>query len=526
MATAAGAAAVSFVLCATTAAAPPERVTMTLDPVAYGKPGDATFTGRVYLCMVPESTDTGGTANAARAPMQRMHDWFDTVPLASWDVAGLAPGEPITFEGFGLLHMDEEYRERWGAGVWRAQAIARVDPDSPKAGRGAGDLYSPVFIIDMNEPAPRVDVRLSNRVQPGPMPETDRVRHFQMRSNLLSAFHGRDVQLNAGVYLPDSWDQPSEDGTPRRYPIVYCVTGFGGSHEDIAGYVRMLGGDELIGEAIVVVPDATNVWGHSVFANSEVTGPWGDALVEELAPALEAVFRGPTDPAHRYVTGISSGGWSSLWLQVVYPEAFGGCWSHVPDPVDFRAFQTVDIEADAANFYRDEQDQRRPIARRGDAVLIHADDFIDRETVLGPGGQIESFEAVFSPALADGTPMRLFDRETGGIHPATARAWRAYDIRRVLEQAWAGTRDALAGKIRVYGGGADNFYLGESVALLAEAMTAMGVRLGSMDEPAEDGQFPPEADIRVIDGLTHRTYRPGVSGMWRTIHERWAAPAH
>ena len=190
---------------------------------------------------------------------------------------------------------------------------------------------------------------------------------------------------------------------------------------------------------------------------------------------------------------------------VEYPETFAGVWSHVPDPVDFDAFQTVDIYADGANIYEYADGSPRPLGRRGEEVMLWARDFIERERVLGPGGQIGSFEAVFSPALENGTPALLFDRGTGAIDPDIAEAWKAYDIRRKLQREWDDKQDALAGKLRVFGGSMDNFYLGEAVGMLAEAMDELGA----------------DEQIVVIEGMPHTFHWEGDADMWRTIAERW-----
>ena len=371
------------------AADAPESLTLTLDPIAYGTVADGeTYSGRVYVVFAP------GPAPESRTPLERMHDWFTPPPLASWDVEGVLPGEPFKVTGLDRLHMHESFRESWGTGVWHAQAVARVSLDSPRPGEGEGDLYSPVFKVDMNMEGTAIatpEAVLSQRVTHEPFDESERIKRFTLRSNALSEFHGRDVFMEASVSLPDGWAPAAERVEHVSYPVVYVVTGFGGSPEGINRYLRAYaqGVDDGAGfsaeDAIVVVPDATAYWGHSTFANSATNGPCGDALVYELAPAIEAVFGG-AGPGHRYVTGISSGGWASLWLQAAYPDSFAGCWSHAPDSVDFRAFQTVDIYSDDANLYTYaggdggvDGTGRRPIARRTDAdgndtVRIYADD--------------------------------------------------------------------------------------------------------------------------------------------------------
>ena len=175
----------------------------------------------------------------------------------------------------------------------------------------------------------------------------------------------------------------------------------------------------------------------------------------------------------RLLNGHSSGGWSSLWLQVTYPETFGGTWSTSPDPVDFRDFQQIDLYARGENMFRDRDGKRRPIARRGVRPVLFFDDFSRMEDVLGNGGQLRSFEAVFSPLGPDGFPRRLWDRGGGAIDPEVARAWEAYDVRLVLERNWPVLGPKLAGKLHVITGALDTFYLEGAVRLLKESLTAL-----------------------------------------------------
>ncbi len=470
--------------------AQPEAIEFTIDPGVR----DGAYSGRVYLALAP--------SGSAGTPREQMNSWFGPPPLVAWDVENVPPGEAVTLSGFDLMHVGQ-HGDTWRTGEWTAQVVARVSPDSPKPGEGEGDLYSEPVVIDMG--AAEGDVLGSftlDRVHTKPVfEETERTKLFTVESAMLSHFHGRPIEMRASVTLPDSWFGDDE----RTYPVVYYVTGFSGNEREVLRYMARMPHAELIGDTIVVGLDATNYWGHSVFADSAVTGPWGAALTTELIPALEAAYRGAEDAEHRYVTGISSGGWGSLWLQIEYPETFAGVWSHVPDPVDFHAFQTVDIYAEGANIYNYADGSPRPLGRRGDEVMLWAQDFIERERVLGPGGQIGSFEAVFSPALENGTPAPLFDRDTGAIDPTVAEAWTAYDIRRKLEHEWEDKQVALAGKLRVYGGSMDNFYLGEAVGMLAAAMKSLGA----------------DEEIVVIEGLPHTFHWEGDADMWQTIAERW-----
>jgi len=177
----------------------------------------------------------------------------------------------------------------------------------------------------------------------------------------------------------------------------------------------------------------------------------------------------------------------------------------VPDPVDLHNFQTVDIYADGANMYVDDSGEPHGIARRNGEVTLVARDFVAREEIMGPGGQIQSFEAVWSPKGADGAPMPLFDRVTGAIDPTVAEAWKAYDINLMVAETWDQIAPHLDGKVTVYAGGEDNFFLERAIP----ALQATFEELGS------------DAVIEIVPGMPHTLHMPGYADMLSTMTERW-----
>ncbi len=330
-----------------------------------------------------------------------------------------------------------------------------------------------------------------------PFKETERAKLVEMVSPSLSRFHGREVRIRAGVVLPVGWkDDPSV-----RWPVVYDVPGFGGDHRFAIWFARGMPADHAVNKVMLVIPDPNCYRGHSVFADSDNNGPWGKALVEELIPRIEAKFHGARSGKHRYVTGVSSGGWSALWLQITYPDSFNGCWAHAPDPVDFRDFQRIDLYKPGINMYTDETGGRRPIARRNEKVLLYYDDFVHLEDVVGPGGQIHSFEACFSPKGSDGNPRPLFDHKTGRVDTKVARTWERYDIRLALERNWPTLAPKLAGKLHIFAGGKDSFYLDGAVRLLKQSLE----KLGS------------DAEVVISPKMGHGRYRAADDPMYRTI---------
>lgn len=303
-----------------------------------------------------------------------------------------------------------------------------------------------------------------------PPADTKEVVQFSLRSELLSAFWGRDVSIEAGVVLPP------DRSDSEALPVCYSIHGFGGSHtgawrsgpklvEQIQkGYPRLL----------YVFLNASCPLGHHEFADSVNNGPWGKALITEFVPALEAKFHAGGAPAARFLTGHSSGGWSSLWLMVNYPEVFGGTWSTAPDPVDFRDFTGVDIYHFASAF-RDPQGEPIQLVRRGGSWVMTIEQFVTDELKhRDHGGQFMSFDAVFSPRGEDGRPMHLFDPKTGVIDRFVADCWKKYDIGMLVRDHWQQLGSKLQGKLNVYIGTQDTFRLDGAMRLFAADLQQLG----------------------------------------------------
>jgi len=201
--------------------------------------------------------------------------------------------------------------------------------------------------------------------------------------------------------------------------------------------------------------------GTHEFADSVNNGPWGTALTTEFIPYLEARYRMDARPSSRLLNGHSSGGWATLQLQVNYPNVFGGTWSTSPDPSDFHDFTGPDLYDPHANLYRRPDGTPFPIFRDNGKVVATLEQFGHLESVLGPyGGQLSSFDWVFSPKGKDGAPEPLFGRQTGAIDPEVAAYWREhYDLAHICQADWAQRGVALKGKIHVIVGTADTFYL-------------------------------------------------------------------
>lgn len=414
-------------------------------------------------------------------------DWFRPEPFFGMDVHGFVPGSERVIDskadGFPTS------LQRIEPGEYRVQAVFDRGFYAQHHAKEPGNFYSSIVTCKLDAAHPvECELILSHIVGDEPFSETSWRKEVIVPSKLLSDFHGRTAVHRAAVVLPREYDHAAN----RRYPAIYYIHGFGGSHRrglrmDEPPAVKK-GEDEFIR----VYLNADCKWGHHVFADSATNGPRGRALVDELIPYIDATYRTLSDSRARFVTGHSSGGWSSLWLQVAHPDTFGGTWSTSPDPVDFRDFQQVNLYADPPlSLYYDEAGQRRPIARRGKEPALWFESFGRMDDVLKRGGQLRSFEAVFSPLDVDGEPQMLWDRSTGRINPQVAEAWSKYDITRRISKNWPTLQSKLAGKLHVYTGELDTFYLEGAVELLAKELD----RLGS------------DAKVEIIDSKNHSNLR-------------------
>lgn len=469
------------------------------DAESFGEISKEGFEGEVFIAFAPDKRSE---------PRQAMLGWFGAPPVMRFDLKGLQQGAVVKLR---LSDATLTAPLKWDEAVskkWHVQAIARVSRTGREPGHGNGDVYSAASEISFSPKAEGVvALHLDQVVEEHKIEETERLRQFDFVSPALSKFHGFEYTMHAGVLLPKNYD------AKKTYPVLYSVTGFGGSHHSIGRFQRSIAEGDPLEQCIIVVPDANNRYGHSVFCDSTSIGPWGQALVYELIPALEKKYGG-VGPKQRYVTGVSSGGWSSLWLQVTYPEEFNGCWSHVPDPIDFHDFQYVDIyeplpDGTPRNMFVDEKGELRPLARRDGKVMMTMKEFAVRENVLNPGGQLRSFDGTFSAPLPDGTPRRMFDVETGEVDHELAKTWRKYDISNTLLTRWDELRPLLADKIHIYAGELDTFHLEGAVI----RFKALAEKAGLLEDMV----------VEVVPGMVHRQYAAGHADLVKTIAARQAA---
>jgi len=437
------------------------------------------------------------------------------------DVLAWKPGEPVVIDG-EVLGFPAENLGALKPGRYRVQALLhryetfrRADGHVVKLpmdrgegqqwNRAPGNLLSAPREIDVD---PARDGTLAvelDQVIPEIQPPADTryVKHIRIQSERLTKFWGRPMHLGAVVLLPHGFDEHPE----ARFPLAvfhghfpYTASGFREAPPDpnlpceyserfrLDCYNRIQ--QQLAHELyqdwtapgfprflVVEIQHANPYYDDSYAVNSENLGPYGDAIQYELVPEIERRFRGIGKGWARFMYGGSTGGWEALAVQVLYPDEWNGCWAACPDPIDFRAYVTTNIYENqnaywaSGPFGRVERPGHRNWLGHVSATIR---DMNRAELVRGTrsrsGGQFDIWEAVYSPVGEDGYPKRIWDRTTGEIDPKVAAHWKEnYDIGHILRRDWSkGLGKKLAGKIHIYCGDMDNYYLNNAVYLVEE----------------------------------------------------------
>ena len=226
--------------------------------------GNRAVSGRLYVFL---------SQRGSRDPMNGPN-WFQPEPFFGVDVRDVVAG--------GTCRVDDSADgfpaslAELPAGKYRAQAVLDHDFYCQNQARGVGNFYSEVSELEVDPAAPAsFPLVLEKVVEAQPFAESAWLREVVLRSQLLSQFFGREVFERAAVVLPAGYDEQAQ----RRYPVVYEIPGFGGTHRPPPRYrdaAPQAGEDEA--DFIRVYLSGNCKWGHHVYADSATNGPRGGAL--------------------------------------------------------------------------------------------------------------------------------------------------------------------------------------------------------------------------------------------------------
>lgn len=471
------------------------------------------FDGRLFLLIAN---------NNEAEPRFQIGDSYDTQQIFGQNVDSWTKGENIRFNesayGYPINKMDQlpdgDYFLQ--ALFHKYETFERADGkvvklpmdrgEGQKWNRAPGNLYStPQKVSIRSGRLPAVSITLDQQIPPiDPPKDSKYIKHIKIKSELLSEFWGRPMYLGAHVLLPEGFDEHPDVKYPLAIMHGHFPSDFGGFRttppdttepcqysdrfgvecynrivqQEAYNFFRAWTGADFPRVIAIKIQHANPYYDDSYAVNSANLGPYGDAITYELIPYIEKQFRGIGKGWARFLYGGSTGGWEALAAQVFYPEEYNSCYAACPDPIDFRAYCLVNLYEDdnayyeAGQFRKTLRPGRRDYLGRVSSTLM---DMNHRELALGTRGrsgqQWDIWEAVYSPVDTDGYPKRIWDKESGKINREVADYWKEnYDLAYILKRDWEKIGPQLEGKINIYCGDMDNYYLNNAVYLMEEML--------------------------------------------------------
>ncbi|HBY63119.1 MAG TPA: hypothetical protein DEH78_25135 [Solibacterales bacterium] len=415
-----------------------------------------------------------------------------------WPVSSLSRVKPGEYFVQALLHKYETFKRSDGHTV----KLPMDRGEGQQWNRAPGNLYSKPARLQVR-PGAALTLTLTEEIPPIVEPKDSKyIKHVRIQSERLTKFWGRPMHLGAHILLPEGFDEHPE----ARYPLMVFHGHFPADFDgfrpeppdpnlkpDYSERFRLSGYNRIVQQEahdfykqwtspgfprflVIEIQHANPFYDDSYAVNSANLGPYGDAIMYELIPYIEKRFRGIGQGWARFTYGGSTGGWEACAVQIFYPAEFNGAFCACPDPIDFRAYTQIDLYQDKNAYFV--EGPHHKVARPGKRdwlgkVSATVQDLNYMELALGAksrsGQQFDIWEAVYSPVGADGYPARIFDKKTGVIDPKIAAYWREYyDLRHILERDWGKLGAQLEGKLHIYCGDMDNYYLNNAVYLMED----------------------------------------------------------
>ena len=480
--------------------------------------------GRLLLLVSTDSTSE---------PRFQVSDGPETQLVFGTDVDGWAPGAdavvgPDAF-GYPVRSLADLPAGRyWVQAVFNRYEtfhrsdghVVKLPPDRGEGqqwNRKPGNLYSTPRWMQLDG-----RLRMINRVVldqeiaaiPDP-PDTRYIKHVKITSRLLSEFWGRPVTLGANVLLPEGWDthpdahyplvidhghfpydfdgfrpEPADTTAPCEFSARFQLDCYNRIQQQLAHqFYRDWTGPGFPRVLLIQIQHPTPFYDDSYAVNSANNGPYGDAIMQELVPDIERRFRGIGQGYARFTYGGSTGGWEAMAVQMFYPDDFNGAWVACPDPIDFRAFTVINLYQDDNAYFLDSRWKRTPRPAHRDwlgRVQSTIEEANHRELALGTkgrsGDQWDIWQAVYSPAGKDGYPAPIWDKLTGKIDRNVANFWKEnYDLSWILRRDWKTLGPKVRGKLKIYVGDMDNYYLNDAVYLVEDF-------LKTVNDPPSDAE--------------------------------------
>ncbi|EFQ86847.1 hypothetical protein CFE70_001722 [Pyrenophora teres f. teres 0-1] len=420
-----------------------------------------------------------------------------------WPNVSLSYVEPGTYNVQGFLTRYEKVTRSDGSTV----SVRFPCGDGAPNVNGFGSLVTSVTKVVVSGGSQKLELTFNNVTvvegltgkeiggcNQGNYADTERLKYVKIRSKKLSKFWGRDMFVGANIVLPAGYNNQT------RYPVIYHQNHWAGS-DGAYGYGT--------NEKFTVAWDAGEIpatnrtaarpapkfimvsfrhespyYDDSYAVNTANLGPYGDAINDELIPYIEGRFKTIRAPYARIQDGGSTGGWESIANVIYRPDLFGACFSSYPDSLDFHRHQDIELYT-ASNAYQRADGSFVPSIRThvNGTEVVESTVAQENHWELSFGTKSRSFNqwdvwnAVFGVQGYNNYPLEPWDKVTGEIYPEAVEHWKPFDLSNYVVANFNSPRDlgtALAGRIFVYVGTWDNYYLNEGVMEFQKRTDAVG----------------------------------------------------
>ena len=485
---------------------------------------DAPTDGRIVLMFAPNGTDpledTDVTSSPNKIFGKNVYDFGSknavtfsgggngstATGVYGWPNVSMSDIDPGTYSVQAFLTRYETVTRSDGSKV----SLRFPCGDGAPNVNGYGSLVTPITDVNISSGAQTLELTFNNITavenfngneiggcHQGNYEDTKFLKHIKIRSEKLSDFWGRDMYVGANVVLPAGYNA---NDTKTRYPVIYnqghWPAGQGaykyGRDENFttAWEAGIIPGTNTTAERpapkfiMVTFRHEAPYYDDSYAVNTANLGPYGDAINEELIPYLEETFNTIRAPYARVQDGGSTGGWESIANVIYRPDLFGVCFSSYPDSLDFHRHQDIELYS-ATNAYQRADGSFVPSIRThvNGSEVIEATVAQENHWELTFGTSSRSFNqwdvwnAVFGVQGYNNYPLEPWDKVTGEIYPEAVEYWKPFDLSNYVVTNFNSTRNlgaALAGRIFVYVGTWDNYFLNEGVMEFQKRTDAVG----------------------------------------------------
>ena len=157
--------------------------------------------------------------------------------------------------------------------------------------------------------------------------ERIKIHGKSLEGNLL----GETADPEVSIYLPPSYNTDRN----RRYPVVYLLHGytnsdlgyFGSDGRNLHLIAERVFASGAAREMILVMPNAMNAFGGSMYSNSVTAGDWEGYVAEDLVSYMDKNYRTIASRDGRGLAGHSMGGYGTMRIGMKRPDVFSALYA-------------------------------------------------------------------------------------------------------------------------------------------------------------------------------------------------------